>query len=104
MKNIKISYPNYSEFSLCLNDWLNIVDKLKNDNSKDSSLKIKSVLSRINRLLFSVIYFYNNYFDSRARYFGKECMVDNNYSENFTEEMVKEVCFFFINFIKKKNL
>ncbi len=42
MKNIKISYPNYSEFSLCLNDWFNIVDKLKNDNSKDSSLKIKS--------------------------------------------------------------
>ena len=102
MKNIKISYPNYSEFSLCLNDWFNIVDKLKNDNSKDSALKIKSVLSRLNRILSSVIDFYNNYFDARARYFGKECAVDNNYSDNFAEEMIRGSIFFALSILLKK--
>ena len=52
MRNIKLSYPNYSEFSLTFNDWINIVDKLKKDNSKDSFLKqifyiIKPILHQI---------------------------------------------------------
>ena len=87
MRNIKISYPNYSEFTLCLNDWFGIVDKLKKDNSKDSALKVKSVVSRINRLLSNVIDFHNKYFDSKSRYFGKEYGVENEYCELFAHEI-----------------
>ena len=102
MRNIKISYPNYSEFTLCLNDWFGIVDKLKKDNSKDSALKVKSVVSRINRLLSNVIDFHNKYFDSRARYFGKECGVENEYCELFAEEMVRGTIFFALSILLKK--
>ena len=102
LRNIKVSYPNFSEFTLCLNDWFNIVDKLKNDNSKDSALKVKSVVSRLNRLLSSVIDFYNKYFDARARYFGKECGVDNYYSNLFAEEMLRGSIFFALSMLLKK--
>ena len=102
LKNIKISYPNYSEFSLCFNDWMSIVDKLKKDNSKDGALKVKSVVSRLNRLLSSVIDFYNKYFDARARYFGKECGVDDYYSNLFAEEMLRGSIFFALSMLLKK--
>ena len=102
LRNIKVSYPNFSEFTLCLNDWMSIVDKLKKDNSKDSALKVKSVVSRLNRLLSSVIDFYNKYFDARARYFGKECGVDNYYSNLFAEEMLRGSIFFALSMLLKK--
>ena len=102
LRNIKISYPNYSEFTLCYNDWMSIVDKLKRDYSKDATLKVKSVVSRLNRLLSSVIDFYNKYFDSRARYFGKECGVDDFYSNLFAEEMLRGSIFFALSMLLKK--
>ena len=102
MRNIKLSYPNYSEFSLTFNDWFNIVDKLKNDNSKNSFLKVKSVFNRLNRILSSVIDFYNNYFNARARYFGKECAVDNEYSNLFAEKMIRGTIFFALSILLKK--
>ena len=79
LRNIKISYPNFSEFNICLDDWFNIVEKIKNQNdfSKLSMLKVKSVISRLNRLLSNVIDFYNQNFEGRAKFFGKECGVDN---------------------------
>ena len=73
---------------------MSIVDKLKRDYSKDATLKVKSVVSRLNRLLSSVIDFYNKYFDARARYFGKECGVDDFYSNLFAEEMLRGSIFF----------
>ena len=53
LRNIKISYPNFSEFNICLDDWFNIVEKIKNNNdfSKIGMLKVKSVTSRLNRFL-----------------------------------------------------
>ena len=102
LRNIKVSYPNFSEFTLCYNDWKNIVEKLKHDHSKDAALKVKSVVSRLNRLLAGVIDYYNKYFDSRARYFGKECGVDNYYSNMFAEEMIRGSIFFALSMLLKK--
>ena len=102
MKNIQISFPNYLEFSLCLKDWFGIVDKLKKDNSKDSFLKVKSVISRINRLLSNIIDFYNKNFDLKAKFFGKECGVDNEYCELFSEEMIRGTIFFALSILLKK--
>ena len=102
MKNIKISYPNYLEFSLCFKDWFGIVDKLKNEKSKDSFLKVKSVISRINRLLSNIIDFYNKNFDLKAKFFGKECNVDNEYCELFAEEMIRGTIFFALSILLKK--
>ena len=102
LRNIKISYPNFSEFTLCFNDWMNIVEKLKFDKSRDASLKIKSVVSRLSRLLAGVIDYYNTYFDPRAKYFGKECGVDNYYSDMFAEEMIRGSIFFALSMLIKK--
>ena len=102
LRNIKVSYPNFSEFSLCYGDWVNIVEKLKNDGSKDATLKIKSVCSRLNRLLAGVIDYYNKYFDPRARFFGKECGVSNYYTDLFAEELIRGSIFFALSMLLKK--
>lgn len=102
LRNIKVSYPNYSEFALCFNDWMNIVDKLKHDSSKKAALKVKSVTSRLSRLLSSVIDYYNKYFDPRAKFFGKECGVDNYYTDMFAEELIRGSIFFALSMLLKK--
>ena len=102
LRNIRVSYPNFSEFTLCYNDWVNIVEKLKFDQSKKASLKVKSVTSRLSRLLASVIDYYNTYFDKRAKFFGKECGVDNYYSDMFAEELIRGSIFFALSMLLKK--
>ena len=104
LRNIKISYPNFSEFSICLSDWFNIVEKYKNENdfSKISMLKVKSVVSRLNRLLSNVIDFYNQNFEGRAKFFGKECGVDNYASNMFAEELMRGSIFFALSMLLKK--
>ena len=102
LRNIKISYPNFKEFLLCYEDWKNIVEKLVNDNSKISFLKIKSVTSRINRLLSSVVDYYNNYYDAKAKFFGKECNCDNYVVEIFVEEIIRGTIFFALSMLMKK--
>ena len=104
LRNIKISYPNFSEYSICMQDWFNIVEKLKNENdfSKLGMLKVKSVTSRLNRLLSNVIDFYNQNFEARAKFFGKECGVDNYYSSMFAEELMRGSIFFALSMLLKK--
>lgn len=102
LRNIRVSYPNYSEFALCFNDWMNITDRLKNDTSRNASLKVKSVCSRLMRLLTSIIDYYNKYFDCRAKYFGKECSVDEYYVNMFAEEMIRGSIFFALSMLLKK--
>jgi alpha-glucan,water dikinase len=104
LRNIKVSYPNFSEFNICLDDWFNVVEKLKNNNdfSKTGMLKVKSVVSRLNRLLSNVIDFYNQNFEGRAKFFGKECGVDNYYSSMFAEELMRGSIFFALSMLLKK--
>ena len=104
LRNIKISYPNYSEFNICLDDWFNIVEKYKNENnfSKEAMLKVKSVVSRLSRLLSNVIDYYNQNFEGRAKYFGKECGVDNYASSMFAEELMRGSIFFALSMLLKK--
>ena len=102
LRNIKISYPHYKEFNLCYEDWKNIVEPLKDDQSKDSSLKVKSVISRLSRLLTSVIDYYNNYYDAKGKYFGKECNCDNFAVEMFSEELIRGSIFFALSMLLKK--
>ena len=104
IRNIKISYPNYSEFNICLEDWFNIVEKFKNENnfSKEAMLKVKSVVSRLNRLLSNVIDYYNQNFEARAKFFGKECGVDNYASSMFAEELMRGSIFFALSMLLKK--
>ena len=104
LRNIKISYPNFSEFNICLDDWFNIVEKLKNQNdfSKLGMLKVKSVISRLNRLLSNVIDFYNQNFEGRAKFFGKECGVDNYAANMFAEELMRGSIFFALSMLLKK--
>ena len=102
LRNIKISYPNYKEFNLCYEDWKNIVEPLKNDESKDSSLKVKSVISRLSRLLTAVIDYYNNHYDAKGKYFGKECNCDDFAVEMFSEELIRGSIFFALSMLLKK--
>ena len=104
LRNIKISYPNYSEFNICLDDWFNIVEKYKNENnfSKEAMLKVKSVVSRLSRLLSNVIDYYNQNFEGRAKFFGKECGVDNYASSMFAEELMRGSIFFALSMLLKK--
>ena len=102
LRNIKISYPNYKEFNLCYEDWKNIVEPLANDPSKDSSLKVKSVISRLNRLLTAVIDYYNNHYDAKGKYFGKECNCDDFVVQMFSEELIRGSIFFALSMLLKK--
>ena len=104
IRNIKVSFFNYSEFSICLDDWFNVVEKFKNENnfSKEAMLKVKSVVSRLNRLLSNVIDYYNQNFDRKARYFGKECKVDDYASSMFAEELMRGSIFFALSMLLKK--
>ena len=102
LKHIKISFPNFSEFNLCYEDWNNIVIPLVNDDSADSALKIKSVLSRLSRILTSVIDYYNIYYDSKGKYFGKECNCDDFAVQNFSEELIRGSIFFALSMLLKK--
>ena len=102
LKHIKLSFPNFSEFNLCYEDWNNIVIPLLNDDSKDSALKIKSVLSRLSRILTSIIDYYNIYYDAKGKYFGKECNCDNFAVQNFSEELIRGSIFFALSMLLKK--
>ena len=102
LRNIKISYPNYKEFNLCYEDWKNIVEPLMNDQSKDASLRVKSVISRLSRLLTSVIDYYNDHYDAKGKYFGKECNCDNFAVEMFSEELIRGSIFFALSMLLKK--
>jgi len=102
LRNIKISYPNYKEFNLCYEDWKSIVEPLANDQSKDASLKVKSVISRLNRLLTNVIDYYNNHFDAKGKYFGKECNCDDFAVQMFSEELIRGSIFFALSMLLKK--
>ena len=102
LKHIKISFPNFSEFELCYQDWNNIVKPLINDDSIDSALKIKSVLSRLSRILTSIIDYYNIHYDAKGKYFGKECNCDDFAVQNFSEELIRGSIFFALSMLLKK--
>ena len=102
LKNIQISYFNFTEFNLCYEDWKNIVQKLINDNSLEASLKVKSVISRLNRVLSSVIDYYNIYYDDKAKYFGEECKCDKFSVDLFSEELIRGSIFFALSMLLKK--
>ena len=103
MRNIKVSYPNYSEFNLCHEDWFNIVENyLKNDYSKEAAKKVQSVVSRINRLLANIVDYYNKNFEPRATYFGNECALEKFAINTFTEELIRGTIFFTLSMLLKK--
>ena len=102
LHNIKISYCNFTEFNLCYEDWVNIVQKLVNDNSIEATLKVKSVISRLNRVLSSVIDYYNIYYDDKAKYFGEECKCDKFSVDLFSEELIRGSIFFALSMLLKK--
>ena len=102
LKNIQVSYFNFTEFNLCYEDWKNIVQKLVNDNSLEASLKVKSVISRLNRVLSSVIDYYNIYYDDKAKYFGEECKCDKFSVDLFSEELIRGSTFFALSMLLKK--
>ena len=104
LRNIKVSYPNYSEFNICMDEWFNVVEKFKNENnfSKEAMLKVKAVVSRLNRLLSNVIDYYNQNFEGRAKFFGKECGVDDYASSMFAEELMRGSIFFALSMLLKK--
>ena len=102
LRHIKISFPFFSEFNLCFDDWNNIVMPLSEKDSTESALKIKSVLSRLSRILTSVIDYYNKYYDAKGKYFGKECNCDNFVVQNFSEELIRGSIFFALSMLLKK--
>ena len=102
LNNLIYSYPNFIEIKLCYEDWLNIVMKIKNIDDKYNALKIKSVLSRLSILLSNVIDFYNNVYDNRVKYLGKELKIDNFYCNVFTEELIRGSMFFILSILIKK--
>jgi len=103
IRNIKVSFPNFIEFNLCHEDWFNIVENfLKNDFSKEAAIKVKSVVSRLSRLLSNVIDYYNKNFEPRATYFGNECGLEKFAISTFTEELIRGGIFFSLSMLLKK--
>ena len=102
LRNIRISFPNYKEFISCCEDWRNIVEKMWQDQSRDTSLKVYSALTRMSRLLSFVVDYYNTYYDEKARYFGKECKCDKFTVDLFTEELIRGTIFFTLSLLIKK--
>ena len=102
LKNLQISYSNFSEFKLCYEDWKNIAQKLVDDISLEASLMVKSVISRLKRFLSSLIDYYNIYYDDKAKYFGEQCKCDKFSVELFSEELIRGSIFFALSMLIKK--
>ena len=102
LRNIRVSYPNYKEFILCCDDWYNVVEKMYQDQSRETSLKVYSALSRMNRLLAFVVDYYQRDFDEKARYFGTECKCDKFAVDLFSEELIRGTIFFTLSMLIKK--
>ena len=100
--NVKMSYSGYKELNLCYEEWKNIVEPLINDQSRDASLKVKSVMSRISRILSSVIDYYNENYDNKGKYFGKACNCEKFAVDLFTEELIRGSIFFTLSMLLKK--
>ena len=100
--NVKMSYNGYKELNYCYEDWKNIVEPLINDQSRDASLKVKSVMSRISRILSSVIDYYNENYDNKGKYFGKACNCEKFAVDLFTEELIRGSIFFTLSMLLKK--
>ena len=59
-------------------------------------------MSRLNRLLSSVVDYYNINYDARGKYFGKECNCDDFSVEMFAEELIRGTIFFALSMLLKK--
>ena len=105
LKNICITYNNYPEIKICLDDWIFFVEGLKEEVKKgnqDAAKKVKSVTDRVSRLLGHIIDYYNTQFNPRATIFGNKCKVDPEFVKLFTEEEIRGSIFFSISMILKK--
>jgi alpha-glucan,water dikinase len=105
LKNILITYNNYPEIKICLEDWICFAEGLKEEVKKgnqDAAMKVKSVYDRISRLLGHVIDFYNTEFSPRAILFGNGCKIDKYYVNLFTEEEIRGSIFFALSMILNK--
>ena len=105
LKNIWITYDNYPEIRICLDDWLTFAEGLKEEVKKgnqDAAKKVKSVADRVSRLLGHIIDYYNTQFGPRAIIFGNKCKIDSYYVNLFTEEEIRGSIFFSLSMILKK--
>ena len=105
IKNILITYNNYPEIKICLEDWICYAEGLKEEVKKgnqDAAMKVKSVSDRLGRLLGHVIDYYNTQFGPRATLFGNGCKVDKYYVNLFTEEENRGSIFFALSMVLKK--
>lgn len=106
-KNLNLTYK-FKELRLCLEDWMNIGENLKNNlngqgnNSVYSALKIKSVADRLSRTLTHVIDYFNVNYDPKARYLGNAFNVDKHAVDIFTEETIRGSIFFTLSMILRK--
>ena len=57
------------------------------------------MISRLSLLLTSVVDYYNNYYDSKGKYFGKENNCDNFAVEMFSEELIRGSIFFTLSML-----
>jgi len=107
LRNLMISYK-IDEIRLCYEDWVNIAEKLKNNlinpsnKTRESALKIKSVVDRLSRVLTHVIDYFNVNFDSKTKYLGSEFNTDPCMVHIFTEEIIRGTMFFALSMILKK--
>ena len=105
LKNICITYNNYPEINICLEDWICFAEGLKEEVKKanqDAAKKVKSITDRVSRLLGHIIDYYNTQFGPRATIFGKKCKIDEYYVNLFTEEEIRGSIFFSLSMILKK--
>ena len=105
LKNINITYNNYPEINICLQDWICFAEGLKEEVKKgnqEAAMKVKSVSDRLSRLLGHIIDYYNTQFGPRATLFGNGCKIDQYYVNLFTEEEIRGSLFFALSMILKK--
>jgi alpha-glucan,water dikinase len=107
LKNLVVSY-DLNEIKICLDDWINIAEKIKsniknhNNYSVYSALKIKSITDRLSRILSHIVDYFNNHFDNKGRYLGTGFNCDKFVVDIFTEEVIRGTIFFTLSMILKK--
>ena len=71
-------------------------------NNRDHALILKASCDRIQRLLGTFVDLYNGLIDSKAKFLGNQFLIDKEFSDMFTEEVIRGSLFFAVSIITKK--
>ena len=103
LENVKFTCRS-SELDAAVADFLFFYQSFNQSikNNRDHALILKASCDRIQRLLGTFVDLYNGLIDSKAKFLGNQFLIDKEFSDMFTEEVIRGSLFFAVSIITKK--